>query len=126
MHTPVKRCILPRRPASTGLAGYILCNGDSIYKSIATRRIAGRDCRTVALYMVRHLELRWSTRIENILNYETAISAAQKDAQLEKRLTGLASNPIALKESKKGKSHDASGHRDWRHTGALRQGQEHS
>jgi len=48
--------------------------------------------------------LRWSTWIENIPDYETTINATQKDAQLEKRLTGLAPNPITMEGEQERKS----------------------
>jgi hypothetical protein len=54
--------------------------------------------------MARHLELRRLTRIRNIPGYEAAINAAQKDAQLEKRLTGLAPSPITMEGEQERKS----------------------
>jgi hypothetical protein len=44
------------------------------------------------------------TWIGNIPDYEAAINAAQKDAQLEKRLTGLAPNPITMEGEQERKS----------------------
>jgi hypothetical protein len=76
----------------------------SIDGSVAAREIPGRGFRIVALYTAHHLELRRSTWIENIPDYETEINAAQKDAQLEKRLTGLPPNPITMEGEQERKS----------------------
>lgn len=46
---------------------------------------------------------RWAW-IENIPDYETEINAARKDAQLEKRLTGLATQSNHMKGKQERKS----------------------